>query len=241
MYLKCWVLEKAETSPFFQEAMITFRKVAFCGQGLQVKEETYFLMRTREGALENPHCWNYLSCGKKSDMMLEVGVWLQFCGLLTLWLGSSQPTITETHVTSLMRWRCHWVLEDVMVPCIYLALAGRWVEGEKIAPFLWYGWRNFNLFISWLSFGYLSRAADSFLLLLCLWFFPASSQVSFFLSPFLRFSSETSHGIPPTSFQALIFHSWVINTLGSSGMPACLPLRPLLGDLMVSSTIYSTS
>lgn len=123
MYLKCWVLEKAETSPFFQEAMITFRKVAFCGQGLQVKEETYFLMRTREGALENPHCWNYLSCGKKSDMMLEVGVWIQFCGLLTLWLGSSQPTITETHVTSLRRWRCHWALEDVMVPCIYLALA----------------------------------------------------------------------------------------------------------------------
>lgn len=214
MYLKCWVLEKAETSPFFQEAMITFRKVAFCGQGLQVKEETYFLMRTRERALENPHCWNYLSCGKKSDMMLEVGVWLQFCDLLTLtWVKPTHHHWDSCHLPhemtlSLSARGCYGALHLLSPGC-------RWVEGEKIAPFPWYGWRNFNLFLSWLSFGYLSRAADSFLLLLCLWFFPASSQVSFFWSPFLRISSETSHGIPPTSFQALIFHSWVINTLGS--------------------------
>lgn len=68
------LLEKAEMSPFFQGAMIASRREALCDQELQLQKEIYFAMNIWEGALENPSCWNYLSCGKNCGLMPEVGV-----------------------------------------------------------------------------------------------------------------------------------------------------------------------
>lgn len=127
--------------------------------------------------------------------------------------------------------RCNGTLHWVSPVCLL-------VKGEKVPLSHNMGGEILTHSFPGHHFSYSSRATGYFLLPLCLWFFPASKQVSIFLfwSPLLPISSQTSHGIPPTSCQALIFHNWVTSTLGRSRMPACPPLRLLLGDLMVSSS-----
>lgn len=81
-------------------------------------------MRTQEGALENPHYWNYLSCEKKSDLMLEVGVWLQF------WVKPTHHHWDSGHLhqemmLSLSAQGCYGALHFLSPGCW-------WVESEKM-------------------------------------------------------------------------------------------------------------
>lgn len=93
--------------------------------------------------------------------------------------------------------------------------------------------KNFNSFLSWLLFFLLIEgnhliAPSS----ICQWSFQQASYYFLLLKPFTFHQFSVLPWNTIYSCWALVFHIYVTSTLGRLGMPPCLPLGPLMGDLL---------